>query len=86
MSILKVSEEPVRNFPPSNGNLSRFSILRAIARNSGVFHHNELLHEGRTVRFRKAPPHLFWQTKEFPDGYYANLDLDPEFRAVIRLR
>ncbi len=35
MSIRKVSEEAGRDFPPSNGNLARFSILSVIARNSG---------------------------------------------------
>jgi len=56
--------------PSANGNLSRFSIPSAIARNSGVFSHNEFPHEGRTVRFRKAPARLFSTMMEFPDGHY----------------
>ncbi len=70
VSIRKVSEEPGRNFPTANGNLSRFSILSAIACNSCVFCHNEFFHEGRTVRFRKAPARLFLKRMEFSDENY----------------
>jgi hypothetical protein len=66
--IRKVSEEAGRNFPPANGNLSRSSVLGVIARDSGVFRYNVCLHEGRTVRFRKAPARLFLKMTGVPDG------------------
>ncbi len=70
MSIRKVSKEPVRNFPPSNGNLWHFSVLSVIARDSGIFRHKEYLLGSRTVHFRKAPARLFWGNMKFPDGIY----------------